>query len=86
MDKEILSARQCGKTLESWFDFIKQAENMKADNYVLYINKEFYDKYKDKINLIDCEIEVITNLPKNINAVYMKKVDWRYTDWYENNN
>ena len=83
MKDEVLSTQQCGKTLESWYDYIEQIKDMKVDNYVLYINKDFYDMYKDKLDFIDYEIEVTTNLPKNVNAVFMKKVDWRFQSWYE---
>ena len=83
MKDEILSTQQCGKTLESWKDYINQIKNMKFDNYVLYINKDFYDMYKDKLDFINCEMEITTNLPKNVNAVFMKKVDWRFQSRYE---
>lgn len=83
MNKEILSSRQYDKILESWKEYIEEIRTWKYNGYILYINKDFYDKYKDKIDLIDGEIEIITNLPKDVNAVYMKKTDWRITAWYE---
>ena len=83
MNNEILTTRQCGKTLESWREYIEQIKDWEVDNYVLYINKDFYNNYKDEIDLLDVEIEITSNLPKNVNAVYMKKVDWRFESWYE---
>lgn len=78
--KELVSTRQCGKTLKSFYDYIEQIRNWKVDNYVLYIKKDFWNRYKDEIKdyLLDIEIVITNNLPKNVNAVFMKKVDWRY--------
>ena len=83
--KEMLSTQQCGKTLENWKEYLENIRDMKIDtyNYVLYINKDFWDKYKDELDFLDGEVEITTNLPKGVNAVFMKKVDWRLQSWYE---
>lgn len=83
--KEMFSTQQCGKTLESWKEYLKKIRDIKVDtyNYVLYINKDFWDKFKDELDFLDGEVEITTNLPKNVNAVFMKKVDWRFQSWYE---
>ena len=78
------STRSVGKTLDSWNKFIKQINDIKVqyEDYVLYINKDYYKQYKEKLNFIDIEIVITDNLPKNINAIFMKKTDW----WWNNAN
>lgn len=73
--KEILSTRQCGKTLESMVDYIKTIQDYKVDNYVLYIKKDIWKQYKDELKdyLLDIKIITTDNLPDNVNAIYMKE-------------
>jgi len=53
------------------------------DDYVLYINEDYYKIHKDELNFIDVKIEITNLLPKNINVVYMKKVNWNYECWLD---
>lgn len=75
MNKEILSARQTGKTLKSMINYIKTIQNNKIDNYVLYIKKEIWKQYKDELKdyLLNIKIIATDNLPENVNAIYMKE-------------
>ena len=84
MNNEILSTKQCGKTLASMIESVKNITP--TDDYILYIRQDIFDKYiseLDKYIPINVEVEATSYLPNNISAVYMKKVDWRTMAWYE---
>ena len=84
MNKEIISTRQCGKTLASMIKSVKDI--VPTDDYILYIRQDLFDKYigeLEKYIPINVEVEATNCLPKNVSAVYMKKVDWRFICWYE---
>ena len=74
--KMLFSTQQCGKTLESWKEYLEEIRDMGIDtyNYVLYINKDFWDNYKDELDFLDGKVEITTSLPKNVNAEKKKKV------------
>ena len=87
MNKEIFSTKQCGKTLASMIKSVKDI--IPIDDYILYIRQDLFDKYigeLDKYIPINVEVEATEYLPKNVSAIYMKKIDWEYWSekyWYE---
>ena len=72
--------RTNGKQLYNTIHFLKLAKEysnqFNPKNHVLYINNAIWEKYKNKLQPIASDIEIIpTNfLPKEINAYYTKKL------------
>lgn len=84
MKDEILSTQRCGKTLESMIESVKNITP--TDDYILYIRQDIFDKYIGELGKyipINVEVEATSYLPKNVSAVYMEKIDWRFQSWYE---
>ena len=76
MAKEIFSARQSGKTLQSLVYYVSSITPI--EKYTLYIKQELFDKYIDILSeYITLNVEVCgtSYLPKNINAIYTKNID-----------
>ena len=85
MNNEMLSTQNNNKTLKSLIEYIKQIKDYQLENYILYIDKKLWVLYKDQIEEYipyNIDIQITGNLPDNIDAVYMKKVDWRTMTWY----
>ena len=76
-----LSARQNGKTINEFYKYIEQIKNWKTDNYVLYVDKNFWNNYKNEFKecLNFTKIIITESLPEGVNAVYMKeeKLEWK---------